>query len=213
MEVRVLRGSTAAERLEALGAREEWFREAVKASELARDACSPLHAPTFPGFSAWSHRIERLRLLSRSAGWKPVNYKNMPMVESPDGQIAIVCISGDDRVGLEGPPPKTKRDRGPVTDSAVGQNAEQLSFLHLLPGLIEQRRKLDHAFTYVLLTYRSGSQVRLELSLPYLIDREGRVAEWTERNLLEPVDLEVSMALDKDQEPLQFEVEVNRKQS
>lgn len=211
MEARVLKGVTAAERLEALGAAEEWFREAVKAGELARDACSPFHAPTFPGFSSWSHRVERLRFLSRSAGWKPVNFKNMPMAESPDGQIAIVCIAGDDRVGLEGPPPKTRRDRGPVTENAVGQNAEQLSFLHLLPGLIEKRKKLDHAFTYVLLTCRSGSIVRLELSLPFSIDADGRVAEWTERILLEPVDLGALPGLSEDREPLQVEVAVNRK--
>lgn len=56
MEARVLKGEAAGERLAALGAKEEWFRDAVKASELARDACSPLHAPTFPGFNvlvAW----------------------------------------------------------------------------------------------------------------------------------------------------------------
>lgn len=212
MEARILKGATAGERLEALGLNAEWLREAVKAGEVAR-ACSPLHAPTYPGFSAWSHRVERLRNVSGAAGWKPVNFKNMPMVESPDGQVAVVCIAGDDRVGLEGPPPKTRRDRGPVTESAVGQNAEQLSFLHLLPGLIEQRRKLEHAFTYVLLTHRSGSLVRLELSLPSSIDEEGRVAEWTERIILEPVDLNESPLLGQDQEPLQFDVEVSRKRT
>lgn len=212
MEARVLKGVPSVERLESLGIDPDWLRQSVKAAELARDACSPLAPPTFPGLSAWSHRIERLRALSAPSGWTPVNAWNMPMVESPDGQISIVCIMGDEATGLEGPPPKTKRDRGPVTESAVSANGEQLSFLADLPGYIEKRQPLSHPFTFVLLSYRSGRTVRCELSLPHSMDEKGRVSEWTERILLDPVDLEPQVLAPEEPASPKIDIDVRRKQ-
>jgi hypothetical protein len=212
MEPQLFTGLSGVERVEALGIDPEWLRQAVKAGEVARDGCSPLTPLTFPGLSAWANRIEHLRTVSAPLGWKPVNARNMPMVESPDGQVAIVCIMGDEATGLEGTQPKTRHDRGPVTKNAISSNWEQLSFLPQLPGFIETRQRLTHPFTYVLLTYRAGSKVRCELSLPRSMDEKGRVTEWAERILLDPIDLEPQLLVPEAPTSPRIDVEVNRKQ-
>ena len=68
-----------------------------------------------------------------------------------------------------------------MTQEAISNNWEQMSFLPLLTGLIEKRQKLSHPFTYILLWYGIGTTVRSELSLPFFMDEKRRVAAWEER--------------------------------
>jgi hypothetical protein len=177
----MLKGALGEERLSALKVDKEWLHDVATACLMAREGCNPLAPLTAPGFYAWSEGYARLRELSAPDGWKAVIWQGLPMIESPDGQVAIVLMAGDERTGLEGPDPKTKRERGPMTQEAISNNWEQMSFLPLLTGLIEKRQKLSHPFTYILLWYGIGTTVRSELSLPFFMDEKRRVAAWEER--------------------------------
>lgn len=213
MEARVLKGITATEALAALQINPEWLRASLVAGEIARDGCGPLLPTTFPGLSGWAHTIERLRLEAGPHGWRPITVRNMPMIESPNGQVAIVSIRGDEAVGDELRSPRTRRDRGPVTARALRSNAEQLSFLGSLPGLIEKRVTISHPFTFVLLSNRIGSKIHCELSLPLSMDEDNHVSQWVERIILPPIELQSSLLpeRDDDEEDGPIEVPVTRK--
>lgn len=184
----VFEDSEAEDRLAQLGVPRSALLVAVAAGEMARATCTENDPLNFPGLIAWAKTTRALREEMSPLGWSAVNDRNLPIVLSPDGELAIFCSSGDDGVGVGDTTPQTKNKKGMVTICAISRNCDQLS-LPFDPPVAVPPGKLPERSTWVLLVHRNATELRAELSFPAAVDEAGRVVGWAERIILGSIDL------------------------
>lgn len=177
-------------RLAQLGLTQAMLLRAVWQGQLAFASCTPNHPPLVRGVWAWGETVRGLREELIPHGWERTDQNNYSLVISPDGSVAIAVATGDESTGLAFGTPCTKSKKGPNTASAVTENQEQLllQFPDLEPEAIDSMVG-DSTLTYILLIHRNQDKVRSELSLPTSLGPDGRVNSWSERILLEDIDL------------------------
>lgn len=177
------------QRLRELGLTKDILLQAVSAGQLAHMSCTENHPPLMRGVYAWGETVRSLREQLAPAGWQRSDANNFSIVVNPGHTVSIAVATGDEETGSEHGNPSTRSKKGPRTVSAVQENSLQMP---LFP--VEVPIDLDPeqvGLTYFLLVRRDGSRVHSELSLPTSIV-EGRVKGWSERILLDDVELDGS---------------------
>lgn len=179
------------ERLAELGLGQELLLQSVRYGQLAFSSCTANHPPLIRGVWAWGETVRGLREALIPLGWERSDFNNYSLVINSEGTVAIAVATGDEGTGVEFASPTTKSKKGPSTANAVSENQDQLLlFPDLEPSIIQLAG--EKAMTYILLIHRTGDRVRSELSLPTSIGTDGRVNGWSERILLNDVDLDGS---------------------
>lgn len=196
----------------------EILSEAVIAGELRRVSCTPLDAPTYPGFSAWGDVVRRLRELLIPHGWWPKNVNNLPLVVDPVRKVGIAVAAGTDGVGKLGRHPTTKQPKGAVARGLIVANRGQMNIFGDDDRRLVPMPKASDITTWLLLIFTeykprsedAGDHVAYcELSLPKEIDEEGFITKWAERIILPPVRIDEPPALpqeDDDEDDLDVPV-------
>jgi hypothetical protein len=167
-------------RLYALGLDEATIAKMVLHGLAARQACSPFSPPSYPGTTQWAETTIASRQFLAPKDWTPDDSNGFPRVASPDGKIAIVVATGDERTGIATEEPRTKYSKGPETSAAVAMN-EQLALVAEAPT--PQRE------TWILLVTTNEYEMRYELSRPRGQDSKGRVVEWSDRIIFPAVEI------------------------
>jgi hypothetical protein len=183
-----------------VGLSHEPLREAVSKGVDAQMRCTRLHPPSSPGYYRWAEAHVALRQGVAPLGWKPSDRGNFSTIVRPDGLVAITIATGDSRTGKEGRPvPTTKYPRGAMTQAAVRVN-QQLSLDMVSGGVIlpPEAESVERVTWWLLLAGGQG-EVRMELSCPRHINEHGYIDSWSERIILEPLEIEGALPMDGDE--------------
>ena len=170
-------------RLTALDLRREYLSEAVRFGASYAAECTDHDPSSLAGTLLWGKTTRLLRDQLIPLGWNACNQRNLPVTVHPKGKWAIAVVSGDGCTGIPHMTPATRYDRGPATRQVVSSN--QLSFSALSESWAEQVAALTMQ-TWFLLHYRDedADEIRVELSLPAEMTRDGFVIQWSERIIL-----------------------------
>lgn len=186
-------------RLDELDLRAEWLRTSVERGVREVLSCTENDPHQLPGILGWGRITRALRdVLIPLKGYKCGNRNGQASTIRPDRAFAIVVAGGDERTGQPGlPDPTTRSTKGLATEQAIDNNT--LSLWWDRPEA-EWRRfdrpKPDRppTQTWLLLYFidKEAEAVRLELSLPECMNDEDHVGSWTERILLDPIELAIN---------------------
>jgi hypothetical protein len=197
--------------LYALGLAEGVLRDAVAKGLDARKRCTAFDPPSFPGIAQWAMTHRSLREVLTLQGWSADDTGGFSTVVSPNGRVAVTVAAGDDRTGKHGlPTPTTKHRRGPLTHAAIEGN--QLALFGPGAQLDDEHGADARRVTWILLVATRHDEVRVELSCPRAIDEAGRVASWSERIILDALEVEPTLDLlpDEDDPDLDIDVPIER---
>ncbi len=132
----------------------------------------------------------RRELLKTRQGWSIGQTGNYETVYSSQRKVAFAVVAGDKYTGIDGPrDPRLTRKRGPKTKERIERNAayEQLAFKLDLPLLAEEIPADEACSTWFLVVFADEDHIRMEVSLPVDIRKDGLVGEWVERIIIDPV--------------------------
>lgn len=178
------------DRLAELGLTMDILRESLEEGWRVAADCTKHDPPNLPGIIVWGKTIRHLRDRLVPEGWRSSNTMNYATVISPDRITALGVAAGDECTGRLEMTPSTRSPKGPATRRALDGN--QLTFSDYADHFPRPSRRLVkgvHRQTWLLLHYvdEEEGEVRLELSLPAEMDDQGRIVEWRERIILEPI--------------------------
>jgi len=170
------------------------------------------------GTLATGKTLRRLRELYLPVGWQRSRDQNYETVVNPKSGLAITVAAGDAQTGRPTRTPCTRSEKGRVTREAIDRNLQR-SFADLdgagrkvwevLDRLIWQRDGPARQ-TWLLLHFwdDQANEVRLELSMPGEMNEQGVVTGWRERIILDPISLDPTAEVAKDEpsDPIDFEV-------
>lgn len=202
-----------------IGVTREQIAEVVRAGESARSTRTKNDPGVMRGVLVWGRMVRALREQMIPHGWGRSETGYLETAIRADRRVAISCATGDEHTGIEDANPFTKYRKGPRTVDAVAQNHNQINFLAQLdPPGFKVRKKVEptpDTLTWLLLTHRTSTEIRCELSLPQMIGPDGRVTGWAQRLILPPVSIdgdESSFSIDDDAtEHEEIVVEVERR--
>jgi len=174
-----------------LGLAEEILIDAALTGQRYAADCTDLDAPNAAGFIRWAKTIRPLREQLVLKGWMPTNDRGFPAIVHPSRQHAVSCAGGDSFTGRPDRTPGTRSAKGPVIRDAIEVNVQR-SFRDLDASYewpVLQVHEAPLWRTWLLLVYwdEDEAELRLELSLPAQLDRDGYVVEWSERIILSAV--------------------------
>ena len=202
--------------LQKLGLTEDILLNAVRAGAFARaNAISPNYPKCYGGLSDWAVIVKTLRddLLGR--GWSRDDRNKLEGTINSAGNVVILIETGDEKTGdkLADPGPSTKYQKGDGIEDVIASNF-LLDF-----GDPERQRQNDKikageglSYTWFLLHARIGDEIRCELSRPLSISG-GFVDQWSERIILKPIPPESSILTIPDENPVNPDVDVRRRES
>ena len=154
------------------------LRDAVRFGWSFAADCTAHDPPATKGIIAWAkiNRALRDRLIPQ--GWSVENKQNYAVTVHPTGEWAIAVAAGDSRTGRPDLTPATSTAKGPATQHVVLVN--QLTFATITS---DWKRLSPTTQTWILLHHSAESDdyIGAELSLPAVMDSDGRVVEWQER--------------------------------
>ena len=178
--------ASVADQLVLFGLTQEVFDAVALAYFMAGLECTENDPLTHAGFHRWARANRVFRDFVIPMGWCKFDFKNIPLTVHPSGKFAVVAINGDSRTGIISSVPCTKTPKGLCTAMIVGNNA-QLQ-IDMFKGATVNNSAGFEWQTWVLLIYQSGSDIRMELSLPLRIDSSGNIITWGTRIVLNPVE-------------------------
>ncbi len=160
-------------------------RHVGEAALRAREGCSPLHPPTFPGTAAWGAAVLTLRTLTLPRGYRAADPGNFSMTINDAKRLYIVVATGDEHSGyFSGKEPSTKMPKGLKTQQAVRRQFSL--FPEATPAKVEEQVGVaGYLGLWLLLNFR-GRVVQMELSAPSDIV-DGKMVGWHERNIIPSV--------------------------
>lgn len=163
-------------RLAELGVNEEALRSAVMRGQLEFASCTDNHPRMFPAIAAWAETIAGVRDNLAPLGWTRSELKNYSRAADAAGRVAIAVAAGNEETGRAEGNPSTKTAKGARTVEAVVVNQVQLQLFEN-PAPAEPGEGEDERVTWLLLMYRTESEIRCELSLPVAIGTDMRVSQ------------------------------------
>ena len=189
MTVTVHGGDDATARLEELGLKEEWFRQALIRGDAEAQAVSPSAPKGFKGTTRWGRTAEFLREDLCANGFFADDTYNLARSVHPSGEMCIVVTTGAKGTGVEDAHPDTKYTKGAGVAACVESNYTfdyDSDFVEGVGGPVEISAEMQ---TWLLLFVVEGDTIRYELSLPEAISPDGHITAWIERIIPAPIDL------------------------
>ncbi|MGW3209547.1 hypothetical protein [Streptomyces sp. NPDC001135] len=190
---KIVRPEHADERLAEMGLSVAKIRNSVMTGDDARSRVSIRYYPrNYPGITMWAETLAALRreLLKIRQGWRIGQTGNYETVYSEARRLAFAVVAGDRFTGVQGErDPRLTRKRGPKTKERVDRNAtyEQLAFEIDLSELANPLPPDEACSTWFLVIHADDDHIRMEISLPVEVRKDGFVGEWVERILIDPV--------------------------
>lgn len=170
-------------RLEQLGVKEEVLREAVRQGHLQRARLTLNHPVLYHGSNMWGETVAALREQLRPLGWVRQDIGCYALTVHEEHQLAITVASGDEGTGNPSAHPCNRSKKGRNTVDAIEAN-RQIEMFELPPP--ESQDDGYDKQTWMLMHYTDTlkGEIRLELSRPSSISKDGKISEWAERIIL-----------------------------
>lgn len=185
-------------RLDELGLTESLLAEATRSGVEFVLGCTANDPDYLPGIlgSGKITRALRDRLIPR--GWKVAKVLNQPSTVNKTGTVSIVVAGGNDATGLIEQVLATRSAKGPATSQAISTNLQ--GSLADIDNSVPRLETVTPRLTWMLLYFIDASreEVRIELSMPSLMDSSGYVCQWSERNILSPLPLNQEPLIDEE---------------
>lgn len=195
-------------RLFELGLTPEILLDSIEYGVSHKFECTALDPRSFGGILIWGKGTGELRDKLVPDGWTPTNKNNLEAISSPDGETSIVITAGDALTGKvdKNKAPTNRHEKGSETHLAVMYN-RQMHFAELHPEF----GKPKSPRTWLLLHFvdEEAEEVRVELSLPFAISRNGFVLEWKERIILSVIPFTKVIRVNADDEDDSGELNIN----
>lgn len=171
-----------ASRLEQLGLEEGALREAIYQGHLQRTRLTLNHPVIYHGLNMWGEVVAALRDQLRPLEWVREDVGSYALTVHEELRLAITVASGDEGTGNPTAHPTNRSRKGKNTVEAIEAN-RQLELFEQLPPELE---KEEGNQTWVLMhhTDTARSEIRLELSRPLNIGKDGKITSWAERIIL-----------------------------
>lgn len=178
--------------LQLLGITSQQLREIVSKGQMIRATVTNNHPQTAAGTFVYHETVRAKRDILMACGWTSHTVNNCELTAHPGKNITISVSGGNKETGNQYGTPQTKNPKGSQTELLVVENSNQLDMFS--PNNEQQEDKLDDTTcqNWMLLYYPDfqNNEVRLELSLPTSIGRNGKVNNWRLRLILEPIQLD-----------------------
>lgn len=172
-----------ASRLDQLEVNEVALREAVYQGHLQRTRLTLNHPTIYHGLNMWGEIVAALREQLRPLGWTRQEVGSYALTVHEERGLAITVASGDEATGNPSAHPCNRSKKGRNTVEAIEAN-RQLELFEKLPPEIQD--EADGKQTWVLMHHTDTvrGEIRLELSRPSSIGKDGKISEWSERIIL-----------------------------
>ncbi|MCK9551662.1 hypothetical protein [Aquamicrobium sp.] len=172
-----------ASRLDQLEVNEVALREAVYQGHLQRTRLTLNHPTIYHGLNMWGEIVAALREQLRPLGWTRQEVGSYALTAHEERGLAITVASGDEATGNPSAHPCNRSKKGRNTVEAIEAN-RQLELFEKLPPEIQD--EADGKQTWVLMHHTDTvrGEIRLELSRPSSIGKDGKISEWSERIIL-----------------------------
>lgn len=172
-----------ASRLDQLEVNEVALREAVYQGHLQRTRLTINHPTIYHGLNMWGEIVAALREQLRPLGWTRQEVGSYALTAHEERGLAITVASGDEATGNPSAHPCNRSKKGRNTVEAIEAN-RQLGLFEKLPPEIQD--EADGKQTWVLMHHTDTvrGEIRLELSRPLSIGKDGKISEWSERIIL-----------------------------
>lgn len=174
-----------ANRLEQLGVNEGALREAIYQGHLQRTRLTLNHPVIYHGLNMWGEVVAALREQLRPLGWVREDIGSYALTAHEELKLAISVASGDEATGNPSAHPSNRSRKGRNTVEVIEANRQLELFEQLPPeDQVEEGKQ-----TWVLMhhTDTSRGEIRVELSRPSSIGKDGKINEWAERIILNSI--------------------------
>jgi hypothetical protein len=205
--------ASAETRLNEMGLRPDILRNAVQYGVSYASSCTENDPPMLAGIEVWGKTMRSLRDQLLPAGWRRDNSRNYATVIDPADAFAVAVAGGNGFTGLADRTPYTRTEKGPVTRQAVLQNQGHFADIDAEFAKVSPRPASEMR-TWLLMYFvdEEADEIRIELSLPAFMSREGFVTAWLERIILSPMDRSAQAAIESpDQPSTPIEIAVTKK--
>lgn len=197
-----------AEELNKIGITQNILIDACKTGLLSKANCTSFDTKGQAGYIQWNDTNSKLRLLTNNKGWEKYQENGIEGIISIDKTIRIIPSSGN---AATGNPNQTASNKNPKGESCI-KLIDKTCQGNIFTGYSEpEEEKFE---TYILLYYANSKELRMELSKPSSIDKQGKINAWDKRLILEKQflnDLEVILKENSEEETI--DIPVIRKQS
>lgn len=207
-------------RLHRLGLEYEVFeRVALEGVHAARETTAH-DALIAAGIRRWLEMVRVLRDEMCPKGWHADRIDGHELLVDPTREFAINVLAGDAATGDPDAAPLTKSAKGKATRAAAHNNMRQANLFPLSAYTARTPTRLGNLKVWTLLHYHDHDEsvIRMELSMPIGLDAQNRVADWLERIILPPVEVDaddarVGVVRRQYDDQAEINVEVTRRES
>lgn len=212
-------GEIVVRRLAELGIPLETLSESIRIGHAKGDFTTAAHPRTYPGTVVWGELTGELRGRLSRLRWSLDDTDNIARSVSPDGQVVVVAVRGNEMTGVRSKHEQlsTHRPRGRAGVRIVKMNTQYELQLQESAGASEEGLLANLGGTWFLLYNRVGDVVRCELSFANAVTESGKLLRWSERLILPDIDLLVpapeSGDTTDDISPTEVDVPVKRRAS
>lgn len=158
----------------------------------ARLEATPIHAPTAAGTFHWHSFVPALHEALIQRGWTRSDYKNCPLIVSPDKSVMILIMTGNADTGRQFGNPANQADKGAVLDQAVQRNQQYELFENDAVSALKRGESGTQLWVLLYHVERGrghDKEIRTELSLPSSFGKK-KIAGWKERIILRSILVE-----------------------
>jgi len=183
---------------------QEDFQQAISAANLSRADETAHSTKGYAGSTFYSNLIKQLRDILVVKGFKPHTHQNIELVLNDT--VAIAVCKGDENTGKTTQDPHSARKKGGVTLALFGlsqnelpQNGElfeESDSLKINRGKLQLEIDGKERDVWILMHYsqkiaNGEYRVKTELSQPSTYDKNGRINFFSNRIMLELMDLNI----------------------
>lgn len=183
-------------RLHQIGLNYEVFeRVAIEGLHAARETTAH-DALIAAGMRRWLEMVRVLRDEMCSKGWYDDRIDGHELLVNPTREFAINVVAGDAATGYPDATPLTKSSKGKATRAAAHNNSRQANLFPFTGYTERTPTQLGNLKLWTLLHYHDHNEslIRMELSMPIGLNAQNRVADWLERIILPPVEVDADDA-------------------
>lgn len=179
-------------RLAQLRVTETALREAIYQGHLQRTRLTLNHPSIYHGLNMWGEVVKALRDQLRSMDWVRKDVGSFALTVHDELGLAVTVASGDEATGNPQAHPTNRSKKGRHTVDAIEAN-RQLELFEQLPPEIQGKEGGDQTWVLMHHTDVHKKEIRVELSRPLDIGKDGKITAWAERIILDSISFDEEM--------------------